>query len=280
MNALEGRNQVAMYNRLRARLKLLKQAWGKDVLLADLDKKWVEKYIKFRMDAGNKVSTIKKDLGDFSVVINSVEGYKGENPFHKAQSTLKAEKPVKIKLTLQEIRSMETTKLSGLNDVARDMFLFAFYTHGMRFENVATFKTESIKNGVLSYRMNKAKKLREIQVHPKLQAIIDKYKGKHLYLFPVVKQKITDNWVKKEIIGSATALINANLKRVAIICGIDKPLTTHIARHTFASLSLKRNVSRDILKDALGHSSYAVTEMYLDSLSDDDINEAVKGLYD
>lgn len=278
MNTLEANNQVPMYNRLRAKLNVLKLAWSKDVLLADLSKEWVAKYISHRRAKGIKLSSIKKDLSDFSNVLNNID-YDGKDWFKLAQRTLKADPVNREKLSLEEIKALEGAVLTGLNDVARDMFLFAYYCHGMRFQNVAMFEKSMIKNGVIRYRMNKGKKMREIDVHDRLAGIISKYNAKP-YLFPVVKELIKDNWQKKNVIDSANALINAHLKRVAIICGIEKNLSTHIARHSFSYLSLNRGVSMEILKDALGHSNFGTTQVYLKSLSDSKINEAVKGLYD
>lgn len=279
MNFFEENNRVASYLRLKAKRKLLRDAWGKDLKLSDLSGKWVDKYISFRISKGAKVITVKKDLSEFSSILNN-SVYEGKDWFRLAQKRLKAEPVSKEKLTLSEIDFLETAKLSGVNDVARDMFLFAYYCQGMRFENVATFHERMIKNGSIKYRMNKGKKVREIPIHRRLQNIIDKYLGGEPYLFPIVKKKVTDNWSKKNLIDSANALINTHLKRVAIICGIDKNLSSHVARHSFAYLTMKRKVPISIIKDALGHSSISTTQVYLQSFSDDEINEAVKGLYD
>lgn len=279
LNELELRNQAAMYEKLTGRLAIIREAWDRDIPLSSLSKTWVEKYITYRLSKGIKASTIKKDLSVFSGVLKSVN-HGGADYFSLAQSSIKPVPANREKLSSSDIKVLEDTKLSGLNDVARDMFLFAFYAHGMRFESVATFDVKTIKNGFIRYRMNKGQKMREIEIHPKLAAIIEKYKGGSPYLFPVVKKPVNDVWKKKEIIGSANALINTHLKRVAVICGIDKNLSTHIARHTFAYLALTKGVSRNILKDALGHSSFRVTEGYLKSLSDESINEAVRGVYD
>lgn len=278
METLEQRNQAGMFHRLGSKLKILKKIWGRDVPLADLSKSWVDKFVTQRLKDGVKISTIKKDLSDFSVVLNSID-FGGVDYFKRANRTLKPDPVNREKLSLGDIKLLEDTKLSGLNEVARDMFLFAFYAHGMRFESVATFDVKTIRGSVIRYRMEKGKKVREILIHDKLQKIIDKYSGKP-YLFPVIKKPIGSVWDKKNVIGSANALINTHLKRVAIICGIEKNLSTHIARHSFATLSLKRKVSMEVLKDALGHSNFATTKAYLSSFNDDEINEAVKGLYD
>lgn len=279
LNMLEERNQAAMYEKLWAKFKILREVWNKDVFLVDINKTRVDQYITARIKKGIHVNTIKKELSYFSSVLKAVE-HQGPDYFNRAQANLVHVKAKKEKLSAAEVKEIETKPMFGLTAVARDMWLFAFYTHGMRFENVATFKESAIKNGYIRYKMNKGKDTREIEISPKLQIIIDRYKGNKPYLFPVVKKEVNSVWDKKSIIGSANTLINTHLKRVAVICGIEKNLTTHISRHTFAFLTLKRNVSHGIIKDALGHSSIKTTEMYLQSFSDDDINEAVKGLYD
>lgn len=279
LNVLEERNQAAMYDKLHSKLNILREAWGRDVYLVDLKKEWADKYVTYRLGGGAKISTIKKDLTMFSGILKEVE-FQGPDPFHKVQAGLKPDPINRDKLSLSEIHDIEKAKLSGLNDLARDMFLFSYYTHGMRFQNVATFDTKTIKNGVIRYRMNKGKKVREIEIHGKLAAIIEKYKGGKPYLFPVVKKEVKSVWDKKQVIGSANALINKHLKIVAGRCGIEKEVSMHIARHTFAYLSLQRGVSMEVLKDALGHSNFAMTQQYLKSLSDHQVNEAVRGLYD
>lgn len=279
LNTLEQRNQASMYHKLQSKLNILREAWGRDVYLADLKKEWADKYITYRLSHATKISTIKKDLTMFSGILKAID-YQGPDPFRKAQSGLKSDPINRDKLSLKEITLLERAKLSGLNDIARDMFLFSFYTHGMRFQNVATFDIRTVKNGLIRYRMNKGKKVREIEVHPKLQAIINKYKGGKPYLFPVVKKEVRTPWEKKSIIGSANALMNKHLKIVAGRCGIDKDVSMHIARHSFAYLNLQRGVSMEILKDALGHTNFAMTQQYLRSLSDEQVNQAVKGLYD
>lgn len=277
----EKRNQVSAYDKLTTRINNLKTAWGQDIPAQSVNKAWVDRYINDRYQKNASPNTVRKDLSIFGSVLQKWEGFTGKNPFKDAQKTIVKIPINREKLTVEEIKSLESVTLYGLNDVARDMFLFSFYTHGMRFQSVAMFERSSIQKGLIRYRMNKGKKIREIEIHQKLQAIIDKYfNEKTPYLFPIMKNKVLDDWQKNKEIDSANVLINTRLKRVAVICGIEKNLTTHIAKHSFAFLSLERGVSYSVLKDALGHSDYTTTQMYLSSLSDDVINDAVKGLYD
>lgn len=280
----EKRNMVSAYDKLKLRIKNLKSAWGSDVEVSKINKYWVEKYINERYRIGASPNTIKKDLSAFSGILQNSE-YTGKDYFKEQQKYIKKIPVRKEKLNREEIILLEQTTLFNLEDQARDMFLFAYYTQGMRFQSVVLFERDYIKKDNIEYRMNKGKKLREISMHPKLKAIIDKYnhkgnKNNTPYLFPCLKSVITDPWELDKEIDSISSLIRVRLKRVGYICGIKKNLTMHIAKHTFAALSLKRGVSYEILKDALGHSDYATTQMYLESLSDDEVNTAVIGLFD
>ena len=277
----EKRSMVSAYDKLKLRAKNLKAAWVGDVNIENITKELVDDYINDRYAKNASPNTIKKDLSAFTGILTKSEFFSGKDYFKAAQTTLKKIPVNKEKLTLEEIVLLEKVNLYNLDAVARDMFLFSFYTHGMRFQSVATLKTDFIKENVVLYRMNKNNKLLEIDIHSKLQAIIDIYKdAKTVYLFPIMKEEITDPWIFDKAIDVASTLIRLRLKRVAQIAGIKKNLTMHISRHTFASLSLDRGVSYEILKDALGHSDYATTQMYLKSLSNSKINASVNGLYD
>ena len=57
-------------------------------------------------------------------------------------------------------------------------------------------------------------------------------------------------------------VINRDLKKIAGKCGIDRPLTYHMARHTFATLSLTNGVSMETVSKTLGHASIRTTQVY------------------
>lgn len=280
MAKFEAQNQPASFNRMQTNLTYIQEAWNnKDKYLTDVTKIDVEQYANFRFKKGNKATTVRKNLTDLATVLNHID-FKGYNHFKGYAKTIKA-KPVKReKLTADDIRKLEQVKLRGMADIARDMFLFAYYLHGARFESVATFKREYIQGNVIRYTMNKGGDHREISIHPKLKAIISKYiTGESLYLFPVVK-KMHNDWNKKEILGSANTMINNFLINAGQQGGIETRLHFHLSRHTFAYLSKKKLVHPSVIQDALGHQKASTTQVYLKSLDDDYINEALKGLYD
>lgn len=57
--------------------------------------------------------------------------------------------------------------------------------------------------------------------------------------------------------------MNAYLKEIADLCGIEKPISTHTARHTFATtVTLGNNMPIEVVSKALGHSNIKMTQRY------------------
>ena len=56
--------------------------------------------------------------------------------------------------------------------------------------------------------------------------------------------------------------MNAYLKEIAAVCGINKVLTTHVARHTFACMAVEYGMPIDVLAKILGHSNTNTTRHY------------------
>ena len=86
--------------------------------------------------------------------------------------------------------------------------------------------------------------------------------------------KILRKW-KWEIPLISNAEYNKFLDRVAINCGINKHITSHVARHTYACYCLRHGVRIEAVKRALGHKKLETTQIYA-RLADMDVLEAFK----
>jgi len=273
------KNQAAgsyfKYNTLAGNWKL---CWGnKDFSPSQVTSKEVEQFRLWRKERGIHDNTIRKDFSFLATVFDTVS--EAKNPFRAVK--IKPVPSSKERLTPEELAQIEAVKLTGLAGLAKDMFLFAFYCQGMRFQNVALMPQGVFKKDKLNYQMNKGKKFRELDLHPKLKTLYDKYHNAGTkYLFPIIPREPRDILDERALVGSANSEINKYLKVVASAAGIDKNLTFHMSRHTFAYTALTKGVGYAVLKDALGHADYRTTQAYLSSLSDDHINEAVRSVYD
>jgi site-specific recombinase XerD len=67
---------------------------------------------------------------------------------------------------------------------------------------------------------------------------------------------------------------NSDLKKIAEIVGINKPLTSYVARHSFATNLKQLGVSTDIISQSMGHQNISITSAYLRDFENDVIDDA------
>ncbi len=136
---------------------------------------------------------------------------------------------------------------------ARDAFIFACYT-GLAYVDVCHLKKANIVtiNGEkwIQTRRQKTDTLVEVPLLKIPESIIEKYKG---YVLP------DDTLIPI----SSNQKVNAYLKEIADLCGIQKNLSYHLARHTFATtITLSKGVSMESVSKMLGHTKITTTQIY------------------
>ena len=67
--------------------------------------------------------------------------------------------------------------------------------------------------------------------------------------------------------------LNVYLKAIRDLCGIDKPIFSHVARHTYATRCLNRGIRLEVVAKLLGHSTTRITQHYAKLLKDNILNE-------
>ncbi|MBD0833672.1 site-specific integrase [Aestuariibaculum sediminum] len=160
-------------------------------------------------------------------------------------------------LSETELRSLETfnSKVDRLN-LVRDLFLFSCYT-GISFIDIHDLTTGQIMLGidgnvwVISERQKTSTSIR-VPLLPKAKALIENYKEHPRVMnsggvFPKISNQ----------------KVNSYLKEIADLCKINKNLTFHIARHTFATtITLSNGVPIETVSKLLGHTKIATTQIY------------------
>ena len=179
-------------------------------------------------------------------------------------------------ISVKEIRKIENLNLptgSSL-DKARDLFLLSFYLRGMAFVDMAFLKKTDLKCSMVSYNRRKTHQNLNIEWVKPMQAIIDKYAEQTKdtpYLLPILTGKESSPYTAYRKVEHNT---NYNLKKIGEIVGLKIPLTTYVARHTWASVALHMNIPIATISEGMGHNSYKTTQIYLQSLDVATINEA------
>lgn len=142
-----------------------------------------------------------------------------------------------------------------LNQV-KDIFIFCCFT-GLAFSDVESLTTDNISVGINNQRWLRTKRKKtgnncEIPLFSIPISIIKKYENDEECK---IKGKLLP-------VGSNQKM-NAYLKEIAELCGINKHLCTHTARHTFATtVTLTHGVSIEAVSKMLGHSSITTTKQY------------------
>lgn len=159
-------------------------------------------------------------------------------------------------LTLEEVdRIYNCNPGSKRLEVIRDMFLMSAFT-GLAFSDVSQLTedhivTDNDGNKWIRKPRQKTKQMSNIPLLDIPLAIIEKYQGDKKAAKKGVLLPIPCNQV-----------MNRYLKEIATICKINKHLTMHTARHTYATLCLSQGVSLKNVSKMLGHASVKMTERY------------------
>lgn len=182
------------------------------------------------------------------------EGYITTSPFKCKMSIEKLEYNP---LTIDEVNKIKNKKITNerLNNV-RWLFLFQCYT-GLAYTDLATLTKEDIKDGMIIKRRKKTKVQSIIPILDVTKQILDMYD----YKLPILSNQ----------------KYNAYLKEIADICGINKELHTHLARHTMATICLNNGIDINVIAKILGHSSTRITlSTYAQLLNSTVVNEGNK----
>lgn len=223
-----------------------------DMYLRELNLNFIQSFHSFlRADKGMCQNSSTKHLKLLKKILNLAvaNSYVSFNPF----AAYKVERePVEIDfLTEEELRKIINfdTPLPRL-EKARDMFLFGCFT-GLSYIDVKTltaahFEKDSEGRIWIKKRRVKTGVLSRIPLLPMAKMILEKYKGSDK-LLPI--QDAAD--------------INKYLKDIAILCNINKRITYHTSRHTFAStVTLANNISLEVVSKMLGHTNTRMTAHY------------------
>ena len=180
---------------------------------------------------------------------------------------------------VKKIVDMDLTEHPNLVN-SRNYFVFSFYTRGMNFADMMKLKWTDISNDQIHYTRSKTKGNFIIKILPPVQKVLNYYKADTTtkYIFPILsKDKLRPTQLeyrKKKML----LLYNKQLKEISIVCGINKPLSSYVARHSFANCLKQKGVATDIISESMGHQNLTVTQAYLKELESSVLDNACEML--
>jgi site-specific recombinase XerD len=229
-----------------------------DVYLETIDYAFVtglEMYLK--TEDGIEHNTAMRYIKNLKKIINLAVNHKwmSHNPFNLFKCTYR--KVNRVELEWDEINAIADYhfKVTRLAEV-RDTFLFCCYT-GYAFIDVEKLTPEHIATGLdgvawIKTTRTKSDIVSNVPLIPRAMEIIERYKDH--------PSRIVEN---RLLPVKSNQKMNAYLKEIGDLAGVNKTLTTHIARHTFATtVTLENDVPLETVSKMLGHTKLSTTQIY------------------
>ena len=255
---VESRRKVALF--------ITKSYKRKDVRLKDLDLKFIKdlEYF-FKTELKLKQATVYRSIQRVKKIIQFAiaENYLKKDPFHLYKN--KKYKTVIVYLTDEELKRLEKHTFNQIRlQQVKDLFVFCCYT-GLAYTEMTTLTTNNIEIGFdgnewIQMIRKKTNRAISIPVLPKAKEILEKYGNE---LPKISNQKF-----------------NSYLKEISALLSIDKKLTHHIARKTFATtVLLYNNVPMEVVSELLGHSNMNITQAHYGKIVQKKVSDEMKNLH-
>lgn len=248
---------------------IMKNYRRKDLRLTEVTSFVIHDFeLYLRTEIGQSPNTATKTLKTFkSVILFGIRnGLMTNNPFANIRFHLKGVD--RGYLEDDELNRLMNKEIGNKRlSLIRDLFVFSCFT-GLAYIDLANLKGENIVtlNGVEWIKGRRIKTgtlinvvLLDIPKRLILKYTDDKHRKEHL--FPIISNQ----------------KMNEYLKEIAAICDIDKNLTCHIARHTFATMALSKGVPIESVSKMLGHTNIRTTQIYA-KVTDKKIEHDMEGL--
>ena len=242
-----------------------------DIELERVDRRFIEDFGFFlKPSGGSSHNTTMKYLGNFKKIIRLALSRKWmeEDPFAGMRfkmQPVRREMPEKAEIDRILHKEITIPQLA----LTRDIFIFCCFT-GLAFSDIKQLAPEHIVTDMQGHRWirkprQKTGNMCNIPLLEIPERILQRYRTdpecrRHNVLLPV----------------SSNQKMNVYLKELADICGIRKNLSTHCARHFFATYTLAHGVSIESVAKMLGHSNTNMTRHYAKVLDQTILREMSK----
>lgn len=243
-----------LYDKIKRFIKF--QYSHNDLVLSRIDSSFIRRFVDFLLiEEGNQHNTIAKYCKNLKHVLayGKDHGHIKEHPFEGFRIGYKDVD--RTYLTASELQKLASHRIANKSlELVRDLFIFQCYT-GLAYVDMANLTPKNIIEGVdqKPWLITTRQKTKTRSLVPLLKPpldIIEMYKDR-----AQEKGKLLPTY--------AIQKFNTYLKELALICGLEKNLTSHAGRRTFATtVALGNGVSLESISKMLGHKNTKMTTLY------------------
>lgn len=217
--------------------------------VAQIKEKWVIDFVRYLRGKNISDNSISEYLALFRVFWGWCvrKGIVVGNPFEGVQ--LNTQQAVREYLTLEELQQLASTPTKYK---VREPFLFSCFT-GLRFSDIKALRWSDVEQfggrTRIVFRQKKTKAQEYMDLNAQAVALMGVRKENTAFIFDVGKAQ-------------NTGVINRQLRIWAKSAGINKYITFHCARHTFATMLLTLGTDIYVVSKLLGHTDISTTQIY------------------
>lgn len=276
-HALETGKHSTAHNYQTALASFLRFRQGEELSLQDLKPSLIVDYEHWLKSQHIRMNTISSYMRSLRAVYNKAVEEKlitDCKPFEKAFTGYP--KTEKRSITAEDIRKLQKLPLVKDNclRLVRDIFLFCVFACGMPFVDIAFLRKSQISNdGYLTYQRRKTNQQIRLKLMPCAQEIIQRYSDSGSeYVFPILTHTHPDKAYKQY--KEKLCYYNKLLKELGQQAGIDRPLTSYVSRHSWASLAYEESTDVAVISKGLGHTTSRTTYIYIKGIDDNRLDDA------
>ncbi|MEP0368023.1 MAG: site-specific integrase [Cyclobacteriaceae bacterium] len=266
-----------------AKKHLLKYSKNNALLLEDITPEYLEKYERAHPKLSpNTLGIYERNLRViFNLAIKNGAIAPELNPFNEHRPPFRpGRKKALIKEDIIKILNHQT-EMYSYRWLSQQVYIFSYLCNGMNLKDIASLRWTDVNDGRIYFIRSKTintsarPKIQSIKINEPLLKILNDleyYKTTESdYVFPILNKGASDEEHyrrKNDFVGT----INDNIRKIAKELEIEKDFTFYSARHSWATVLKREGVSVEVISEGMTHSSVRVTEGYLDSFGDDQLD--------
>lgn len=246
-------------------------AFNHPITFADFTQTIIKDFETYLINNGLKINTVHSRLKVFKRICNYAYGEEHISMDVFKKYRLKREVGKRDYLTEKELVSiLELRGLSEKDNLVKELFLFSALGTGLRFSDMLTIRNKNVEIKKDSYRiklvMNKTRKTLDLLILGYPKKLINKYykaDSPDAFMFPILdnnKEYTNETLLNK--VSSYNAMCNKKIKVLVKLVNIEKHVSMHVARHSFASYALENDMKLVELQQHLGHANISETMIY------------------